>query len=229
MSALGGSAPYYEKDGALRAYANRAWILCGILVVAVVVLSAIVLVTRSKPPVIIRVGPDGEARVISPEGTSGVSKRTIESVKASQAPTELEKKNFVISFVNTYWSYDEHTLPDHWSKALNMMTRSLSKDVYGKMTAEATVGTLQAEHDKVDMTITNVEEDQADQLVFHVLATRVEIMAKDAKSYAGTKTAESYTIHLVETDRSIQNPAGLLVSGFKRDVISTEPYLVDQQ
>lgn len=228
MPAFGGTAPYYEKDGALRAYANRVVILAGILVVAVVVLAAIVLVTRSKPPIIIRIGPDGQASVISPEGGK-VNKNLITNVRVSEAPTEIEKKNYVISFVNMYWGYDEHTLPDHWSKALNMMTRNLENDVYGKMTAEDTVGTLQNFHAKSDVTITSIENDQADPLVFHVLATRIDMNSKDGKYYSAEKKAESYTIRLVETDRSIADPDGLLVSGFKRDEISSEPYTLDQQ
>lgn len=229
MAVFGGTAPYYEKDGALRAYANRVVILAGLLGLVVVVLAAIVLVTRSKPPVIIRIGPDGQATVISPEGGTDVDKKTIENVKVSEVPTEVDKKNVIIGFVNTYWGYDEHTLPDHWSKGLNMMTRNLERDVYGKMTAEGTVGALQSSHDKSDVTITNVEADQADPLVFHVLATRIEMNSKDGKSYTAEKKAESYTIRLVETDRSIANPSGLLISGFKRDEISSEPYTLDQQ
>ncbi len=229
MATFGGTAPYYDKSGDLRAFANRVVILAGVLVIAVVVLAAIVLVTRSKPPIIIRVGPDGQAIVISPEGGVGVSKKTIESVKASEAPTEIDKRSFVKDFVNSYWGYDEHTLPDHWSKALNMMTRQLEKEVYSKMSAEGTVGTLQASHDKSEVTITSIDSDQADPLVYHILATRVDVTANGAKSYSGVKKSEAYTIHLVETDRTIQTPSGLLISGFKRDEISSEPYLLDQQ
>ncbi len=229
MAAFGGTAPYYEKDGALRAYANRVVILAGVLALVVVVLAAIVLLTRSKPPIIIRVGPDGQATVISGEGGAGVDKKQFANVKDSEVPNDIEKKNFVITFVNMYWGYDEHTLPDHWSKALNMMTHNLSGDVYSKMTAEDTVGNLQSEHDKSDVTITNIEADQSDPLVFHVLATCINMNSKDGKYYTAAKKAESYTIRLVETDRSITDPSGLLISGFKRDEISSEPYTLDQQ
>ncbi len=53
MAALGGTAPYYEKDAALRAYANRVFILAGVLALINIVLCSVVLVTRSKPPIII--------------------------------------------------------------------------------------------------------------------------------------------------------------------------------
>jgi hypothetical protein len=228
MAVFGGTAPYYEKDGALRAHANRVAILCAILVLAVVVLAAIVLVTRSKPPLIIRVGPDGAATVISPEGV-GVGKKTLESVRASQAPTETDKKSFIISFVNNYWGYDENTISDHWSKALNVMTSQLEKEVFSKMTAEGTVGVLQAEHHQSRVTITSLDVDQADPFVYHIFATRIDILSNEPKSYVGTKSAESYTIHLVQADRSMKNPSGLLISGFKKDLISSEPYVVAQQ
>jgi VirB8 protein len=227
MAVFGGTAPYYEKDGALRAHANRVAILCAILVLAVVVLAAIVLVTRSKPPVIIRVGPDGAATVISPDG-AGVNRKTIEDVRASQAPTELEKRTFIKNFVNTYWGYDEGTIADHWSKALNMMTTQLEKEVYGKMRTEGTVGVLQAEHHQSKVTITSLDVDQVDPFVYHVFATRIDIVSNEPKSYVGTKSAESYTIHLVGADRSI-SPSGLLISGFKKDLITAEPYTVPQQ
>jgi hypothetical protein len=229
MASFGSSAPYYDKDGALRAYANRVVILAGVLALVVVALAAVVLVTRSKPPIIIRVGPDGQATVISGEGGAGADKKQIANVKESEAPTDIEKKNFVITFVNMYWGYDEHTLPDHWSKAVNMMTRNLARDVYTKMTADDTVGNLQSEHDKSDVTITSIEADQSDPLVFHVLATCIDMNSKDGKYYSAHKKAESYTIRLVETDRSITDPSGLLVLGFKRDEISSEPYTLDQQ
>jgi hypothetical protein len=110
-----------------------------------------------------------------------------------------------------------------------MMTRQLEKEVYSKMSAEGTVGTLQASHDKSEVTITSIDSDQADPLVYHILATRVDITANGPKSYSGVKKSEAYTIHLVETDRTIQTPSGLLISGFKRDEISSEAYLLDQQ
>jgi len=229
MAALGGTAPFYEKDAALRAYANRVAILAGCLGLVVVVLAAIVLFTRAKPPLIIRIGADGKATVISPDGAPDVDKNLIASVKASQAPTPLEKTTFVTDFVNLYWSYDEHSLPEHWSKAFKMMTGNLARDVYTKMTAEGEVGKLQGEHDKSEITITNMEADEKDPLVFHILATRIEIKSKDGINYTAEKKAESYTIHLVETDRTSRTPSSLLVLSFKRDEITSEPYTIEQQ
>ena len=97
------------------------------------------------------------------------------------------------------------------------------------MTAEGTVGVLQAEHHQSRVTITSLDVDQADPFVYHIFATRIDILSNEPKSYVGTKSAESYTIHLVQADRSMKNPSGLLISGFKKDLISSEPYVVAQQ
>jgi type IV secretory pathway component VirB8 len=229
MATLGGSAPYYAKDGALRAYANRVVILAAVLTVAVVVLGAIVLVTRAKPPVVIQVSADGKATVISPEGVSGVDTKLITDKRPSLKPDETAKKRLVIDFVNAYWGYDEHTISEHWSISLNMMTPGLRKDLYGKMAADGTVGNIEASHEKSEVKISSIDSDQTNDLVYHVLSTRIVTSQTSDKAFTGTKTAESYTINLVETDRTIQNPSGLLISGFKRDVNLTEPYLMDQQ
>ncbi len=193
MAALGGPAPYYEKDAALRAYANRVVILAAFLGLVVVVLAAIVLTTRAN-------------------------------AKAHKDPSDLEKKkNFVITFVNAYWSYDEVTLPEHWSKALNMMTPTLKQDLYTKMIAKGTVAELENEHDKSELTLFSIEADQSDTMIFHVLATRVDTTSKDGRSYSAEKKAEFYTI------RMVTYPSGLLVSDFKRDEIASEPYTLNKQ
>lgn len=229
MAVFGGSAPYYNKDGALRAHANRVVVLASVLALVVVVLAAIVLVTRSKPPLVIRIGPDGQASVISPTGTAHATRKLVASAAVSEAPNETEKEAFVVRFVNAYWGYDEHTIADHWSQALNMMTSQLERAIFSKMSSDGTVGTLQSQHVKSTVTITSIESDQADPLVYHVLASRIEVKATGSKSYTATKNAEEYTIHLVEAQRSIRNPSGLLVSGFTVNRISGEPYLLDQQ
>ncbi len=232
MAALGGTAPYWEKDGALRAYANRSLILAGVLTVAVVVLGAIVLVTRAKPPVVIRVGPDGAASVISPEGARVNTARYpgLQTSQQSAEPSEMEKKNLVISFVNSYYGYDDHTISEHWAAALNMMSNQLKKDVYGKMSADGTVGKIEASKERSVVTISSVDADEKDPLTYHVLATRIDTSVSQGKSFSGTKTAESYTVNLAKTEnRTIQNPSQLMVVGFKRDVSMTEVYVPDQQ
>ncbi len=193
MAVLGGTPPFYDKDGALRAYANRVAILAALLGLVVVVLAAMVLTMRAN-------------------------------AKVHENPSDLEKKkNFVITFVNAYWSYDEVTLPDHWSKALNMMTPTLKQDFYTKMIAKGTVAELENEHDKSELTLIRIEADQSDTMTFHVLATRVDTTSKDGRSYSAKKKAEFYTI------RMVTHPSGLLVSDFKIDEIASEADTLDKQ
>ena len=56
---------YYEHDGALRAYANRAMVLaCSMSLLALLSL-AFAIYVRMQPPTIIRVSADGESTVLS--------------------------------------------------------------------------------------------------------------------------------------------------------------------
>lgn len=214
---------YYEKDGALRAYANRVLILAVVLGFAVVVLGAIVFASRVKPPTIIRIGPDGQTTVISPEGQphSGAPPATLQQIKTSEAPTDLEKKSYVMNFVKLYWGYDEHTLTQNWANAMNMMTRNLEQNVLSKLQSDNTVGRLQEAHTRSVVTITSAEADSADPLVYHVLGTRTTSSIGDGRENA-QKMAESYTIRLVETDRTVNDPSGLLIADFKIEQISSD-------
>ena len=56
---------YYEHDGALRAYSNRAMVLaCSMSLLALLSL-AFAIYVRMQPPTIIRVSADGESTVLS--------------------------------------------------------------------------------------------------------------------------------------------------------------------
>jgi len=56
---------YYEHDGTLRAYANRAMVLAGSMTLLAFVSLGFAVYVRMQPPTIIRVSADGESSVIS--------------------------------------------------------------------------------------------------------------------------------------------------------------------
>ena len=56
---------YYEHDGALRAYANRAMVLAGSMTLLAFLSLGFAVYVRMQPPTIIRVSADGESSVIS--------------------------------------------------------------------------------------------------------------------------------------------------------------------
>ena len=74
------SPKFYEADGALRAFSNRAIIFSVIACIVALVAVAGVL-ARMQPPTVIKVSPTGEAQVVSPNG----------SIKSTLTPGALAK------------------------------------------------------------------------------------------------------------------------------------------
>ena len=56
---------WYEHDGALRAYANRAMVLACAMTALAFLGVGFGIYVRMQPPTIIRISPDGESTVIS--------------------------------------------------------------------------------------------------------------------------------------------------------------------
>src|SRR5689334_24036571 len=77
---------YYEHDGALRAYANRAMILAFLCLPTTLLAVGFAVYVRLQPPTVVRVDPTGEATVV------GRSKPEITVVQGREAePSEFEK------------------------------------------------------------------------------------------------------------------------------------------
>src|SRR5438132_3718037 len=99
---------YYEHDGMLRAYANRAMVLA--MLFAVIAMSSLgfAIYVRVQPPTVVRVDEDGNATAVgrsSGQGKiasgSGLSAQTA----IDSAPTELEAKAVVRGFLEHYVAY----------------------------------------------------------------------------------------------------------------------------
>src|SRR5215467_8502557 len=82
---------YYEHDGALRAYANRAMALALLCVPMALASLAFAIYVRIQPPTIIRVDANGEAVVLNknkPSSNPGISV----AQGADADPTDFEKR-----------------------------------------------------------------------------------------------------------------------------------------
>ena len=54
---------YYEMDGALRANANRAWLLAFLTIPIALLAVGFAIFVRLQPPTVIRIGPNGDASI----------------------------------------------------------------------------------------------------------------------------------------------------------------------
>ena len=64
---------YYEMDGALRANANRAWLLAFLTIPIALVAIGFAIFVRMQPPTVIRIGPNGDASVLGKPAKGAVS------------------------------------------------------------------------------------------------------------------------------------------------------------
>src|SRR5437879_12787326 len=84
---------YYEHDGALRAYANRAMVLAFLCIPTTMLALAFAAYVRLQPPTVIRVDEHGLATIL------GINKPAISVTQGrGSEPTEFEPRAFVRTF-----------------------------------------------------------------------------------------------------------------------------------
>jgi type IV secretory pathway TrbF-like protein len=222
---------YYEHDGLLRAYANRAW-LAVILFGAIALGSfAFAVYVRMQPPTVIRVDKDGNATVVGGSRMlpSHFSLAFSASDAKAAAPTDLEGKALVRRFLDNYLIYTPDSIDQNFSAALNMMTTNLRTYTLNKLRTQNIVGKIQQDHIISDFRIRSIEHVKNTPWTYMVFGVNeVHRLMK------GTETTDrlvgQYTVRLVETARSDMNPSGLLVGEFNaQEMMGQRDTSLDQQ
>src|SRR3954470_22466534 len=116
---------YYEHDGALRAYANRAMVLAFLCVPTTLVALGFAVYVRVQPPIVIRVDANGQANTVS---ASRPMLAVNEGVAAE--PNEFEKRAFVRLFLERYLNFSPSNVSRNWADSLNMMTGNLRRTAF---------------------------------------------------------------------------------------------------
>src|SRR5258708_20351806 len=80
---------YYEHDGLLRAYANRAMLLAMIFAVLALASLGFAIYVRVQPPTVIRVDKDGNAAFVGPARADTVALKLPADTSLGFAPTDL--------------------------------------------------------------------------------------------------------------------------------------------
>lgn len=211
---------YFEADGALRAANNRATLLgiCSFILAAIV--GGVALLKITQPPTVIRIGNDGTAEVISPKGDirSTVNPVIVGTIKKDEDPSETEKTGYVDRFLNTYLTYDSHTLPTNWSSALNMATLNLRNSILANLHANDTVTLYQNGQVRSDFQEVSATHDK-NALQYTVYGKR-SVHSVEQGVETAKEIVEVYTIRLVTIERTPQHPEGLLIADFTVKQIS---------
>src|ERR1700728_2531411 len=205
---------YYEHDGMLRAYANRAMALA--MVFGVIALSsfAFAIYVRLQPPTVIRVDAEGQATVVGgtpvPGHTRGL---TFLATTAEAGPTEVEAKAVVRRFLDRYLNYTPATVDRQMADALNMMTGNFKALVLARLREDDTINKIQDDHIITNFTIRTVTVVQGSPLTFTAFGVK-EIHRLKNKQETTDQIVGRYNVRLALDRRTEFNPSGLLVADY---------------
>jgi hypothetical protein len=206
---------YYEMDGALRANANRAWLLAFLTIPIALLAIGFAIFVRIQPPTVIRIGPNGDASVF------GKAARGAVTDLATGGTDEFLDEAFVKRFLTSYLNYSSADVDDHWASSLNMMTRNMR------------AYTLKAIGD--DNTRGKIDDGQI-QSVFHL--RQINLVSGEPLTYLmygvkdvhhlsnGTEITDhfvnEYRVRLIADKRSDVNPDGLWIADYSERPIDGE-------
>jgi hypothetical protein len=205
---------YYEHDGMLRAYANRAMLLATIFGVLAMASLGLAIYVRLQPPTVIRVDASGIASMV---GTgrigAGPTRSVSNEVNSDAAPTDLEGRATVRQFLGRYLACTPDSVDRNLAEALNMMTTNLRTFSMNKLRDEDTVGKIKSEHLISDFEIRSIEHVKGTPWTYVVFGVKEVHRVKNAAEVID-QIVSRYNVRLVETARSEVNPSGLLIAEY---------------
>ena len=220
---IGAYTKYYEHDGMLRAYANRAMLLAMLFGVIALGSLAFAVYVRLQPPTIIRVDKDGDATVVGDRArTDPVSKLALVlsseagsngTSENSAAPTDMEARAVLRTFLQHYLTYTPDSVTRDLAESLNMMTTNLRKLTMDKLRKEDVVGKIQQDHIISDFRIRSIDHSRDTPWSYVVFGVK-EIHRIKSGSEVTDRIVGQYNLRLVEEQRTELNPSGLLVADF---------------
>lgn len=201
---------YYEHDGMLRAYANRAMVMAFLFAGIAVVSLVFAIYVRLQPPTVIRVGSDGMSSAVSsvPEPTP-----TIQTTAEAAVPTDLEAKAVVRSFLEHYLAYTPGTVDQNFASSLNMMTSNLRSYTLGKLRDDDTVGKIKQDRITSQLGIRSIEPIKNAPWTYQAFGVK-EVRRLRNQAESTDRIVGRYNIRLIQDRRSESNPSGLLVAEF---------------
>jgi hypothetical protein len=206
---------YYEMDGALRANANRAWLLAFLTIPIALVAIGLAVFVRLQPPTVIRIGPNGDASVLGKPAKGAVA--DIATAGTDQFLDEAFVKRFLASYLN----YSPADVDDHWAASLNMMTRNLRAYTLKALADDNTRGKIDDAQIQSAFHLRAIEAVSGEPLTFSVYGV------KDVHRLTnGTETTDhfvnEYRVRLIADKRSDVNPDGLWIADYSERPIDGE-------
>ena len=208
---------YYEHDGALRAYSNRAMIFAVISSITTLVALGFAMHVRLQPPTVIRIDGNGNASVL------GQPRAVTNVIQGQEAePNELEKTAFVRQFLDRYLNFTPNNVSRNWADALNMTTVNLRRAMLKQMTDDNSVGKIQEDQMRSDFQLRAAIEVTPDNpLTVRTFGVK-EIHRVHDHGEVIDRIVSEFRVRLAVEKRSETNPSGLLVAEFSEQPIEGE-------
>ena len=206
---------YYEIDGALRANANKAWLLAFLTVPIALLAIGFAIFVRMQPPTVIRIGPNGEAAVL------GKAARGSAGETASPGTDEFLDEAFVKRFLSSYLNYSAADVDERWASSLNMMTRNLRAETIKAMADDNTRGKIDDGQIESVFHLRELSVVSGEPLTYLVYGVKdVHRLSK------GTEMTDhfvnEYRVRLIADRRSDVNPDGLWIAEYSERPIDGE-------
>jgi hypothetical protein len=222
---------YYEHDGALRAYANRAMLLAFLSIPTALLAVGFAVYVRLQPPTVIRVDENGQAAIV------GQAKPSISVTQGVPAePSDFEKRAFVRQFLENYLNFSPANVSRNWADSLNMMTGNLRRTAFAGMQKENLIGKIEDEQTSSDFQLRSLEASKDEPLTYTAFGVK-EVHHIHDHNETIDKVVSEFHVRLVVEKRSDRNPSGLLVGeywerpieGEKRDWVLQQTGLTTQK
>ena len=211
---------YYEHDGALRAYANRAMVLAFLSVPTAMIAVALAAYVRLQPPMLIRVDASGvpQSPGQKPQAQGGTQ---VQFQNGSDEPNDFEKKACVRLFLERYLNFSPGSVDQNLASSLNMMTANLRRSALAAMEKDNVVGRVADEQLTSVFHLRSLEADPDDGLRFTAFGVEEVHRVHDHQETSERLVGE-FHIRLITERRSEQNPSGLLVADYGERLIEGE-------
>jgi len=210
---------YYEHDGALRAYANRALLLSFLCVPTTLLAVALAAYVRLQPPTVIRVDSTGMA--VAGDGKPAAKLPLVVSQGASAEPNDFEKAAFVRLFLQRYLNFSPDSVNRNWADGLNMMTSNLRRATLSAIEKDNVVGKIQDDQITAVFHLRSLEPAKDDPLSFTAFGVKEVHHVRDHQE-TSSKLVGEFHIRLITERRSEANPSGLLIAEYGERLIEGE-------
>src|SRR5581483_507447 len=207
---------YYEHDGALRAYANRAMLLAFLTIPTTLLAIGFAVYVRLQPPTVIRVDENGQAAVLG-QTKPGIS--VTQGVAAE--PTDFEKRAFVRQFLEHYLDFSPSNVSRNWADSLNMMTANLRRTAFGGMQKENLIGKIEDDQTTSNFQLRSLEPTKDEPLTYTAFGVK-DVHHVHDHNETMDKVVSEFHVRLVIERRSERNPSGLLIGEYWERAIEGE-------